>query len=217
VSTKVSTIIADLPRVNLIPPEIAARKHLRQAQIGMVLVVVAAVAGVAYAHIEGSHNITKAKSRLANAENSATSLQKQIQRYNDVGQVTTELTATHAMLIQATGTEVKWSSYLADLSVVIPQSSWLTGMTISESAAPGTTTNPAESPVQIGQVIMHGNSTDWPTLATYLDSLQPEPGLSDILFSSANEKYIGQHKVVTFTSSADVTSAALCATSPGGC
>jgi Tfp pilus assembly protein PilN len=217
VSMKTSTIVADLPKVNLLPPEIFERRLLRHVQIGVGVAVLAAIAGVSYLFVAGNHDVAKAKSQLATANEKTAALQRQIQRYSDVGRVSTQLASTNAMLAQATGTEVKWSVYLADLSVVIPQSSWLTGMTVSESLQPGTIASAAQAPAEIGKVTMRGNTMNWLDLATYLDALQPEPGLSNPSFSQADEKFIGAHKVVTFTSSAGVTSAALCASSPGGC
>ena len=215
-TTKTLTLVAGLPRVNLLPPEIGERRRLKQVQAVVAVVVVAAIAATSYLYAGSRHEVASAKNDLASATAQNSRLTRQIQTYSNVKVMAAELAAAQAMLAQAAGTEVLWSTYLADLSVIVPKSTWLTGLTATESVAPGTLTSAAAAPSKIGTVMATGYSLAWTDLATYLDALHPENGLANPYFSKAEEKYIGPRKVLSFSSSTDVAQSALCAPS-GGC
>src|SRR3954470_16410728 len=115
-----------MPRVNLLPPEIAESRRARKLQAGMgaavALAVVAVGAGYVMAHQSASH----AKSDLAKAQADTSALQAQVARYAGDQTLRTQLSAEQTMLSTAMAKEVQWSHYLNDLTLRIPDNVWVT-------------------------------------------------------------------------------------------
>ncbi len=215
-STQTATRTLTLPRVNLLPPEIAEKRKLQQVQAGVVVAVTLSVAAVAFFDIQGGHSVTAAKGKLSAATSDGSRLTRELATYNDVKSTATQLAVNQALLQQAMSTEVRWSSYLADLSVILPTTTWVTSVTMSNTVSPGTLSSPNQAPAAIGTVNVQGVALKYNNLADWLDSLQPEKGLKGVYFSNATEQYIGSTKTVGFQASANLTSDALCQ-KPGGC
>jgi Tfp pilus assembly protein PilN len=97
--------------------------------------------------------------------------------------------------------------------VTLPSKVWLTSLTLQVN---GTTGGPAATPAgttplngSVGTVTAVGTAMDHPDVATWLDVLGHQPGLSDAYFSSSKKKEIGAKTVVDFSSTANVTEEAL--------
>ena len=215
-STQTATRISTLPQVNLLPPEIAEKRKLQQVQAGVVVAVVLSLGVVAFLDIQGGHSVSDAKAKVSTATNDGARLTRELATYSDVKATASELEASQALLNQAMSTEVEWSSYLADFSVILPTTTWVTSMTMTSTVAPGTLASPQQAPPTIGTVSVQGIALKYNNLADWLDSLKPEKGLEGVYFSNATEQYIGSTKTVGFQASANVTSDALCQ-KPGGC
>jgi Tfp pilus assembly protein PilN len=210
VSIQTATRLTTLPRVNLLPPEIGERKRLQQMQVGVVATVLVAVAAVVFLDMQGAHNVNAAKQRVTAATSDNARLTHQLATYRDVKTTAAELAASEATLAQATSTQIRWSSYLADFSEVLPKTTWLTNMTMTEQLAPGSLTGPAQAAGNVGTLSFQGVALKYGNLAEWLDSLQPVDGLADVYFSTATEQYIGTTKTVTFAGSANLSADALC-------
>ena len=133
--------LAALPRVNLLPPEIAEKRRARQLQAGMGAAVAVAVVGVGAVYVMAHSSANHAKSELATAQSQTTSLQAQVAQYAGDLSLRAQLTTEQGMLSSAMGTEIQWSHYLNDLSLRIPDNVWVSQITVSESA--GAPTAPA--------------------------------------------------------------------------
>jgi Tfp pilus assembly protein PilN len=230
VSVQTATRLANLPRVNLLPPEIGERKRLQAVQAGVVAAVVVSLVGVGYLYTDSKHKVTTAKQQLATVTATNTALTAKLATFAPVKQLATQLAASEAMLTQAMSTEVLWSQFLADLSTTAPASTWLTQLTLSESVRPGSLANPAQAPDVIGNLAAQGfaapqgTASPWPSLADWLDSLDPtqKNGLATVqgaTFATAVLADLAKHPVVQFQGSAVITSKALsdrCATA-GSC
>jgi Tfp pilus assembly protein PilN len=218
VSTATTTRRADvaLPRVNLLPPEIKEEQRLRRVKVAMAAVVAVAIAAVVLLDVQGGHSVSDAKAQLAAAAEQNAQINRELASYSDVKATAAQLAANKALLDQSMSTEVQWSGYLADFSVVLPSTTWLTSLTFSSQLAPGSLASPSQASGNIGTITVQGVAMKYENLADWLDSLNPENGLSGIYFSNASEQYIGSTKTVTFQASADLTAAALCEKA-GGC
>lgn len=224
--TATVSTLASMPRVNLLPPEIAERQKVRQVQIGVVAGVAVVAVGVGALAVQSKGGVSKAKQDLAAAQATQITLQNQLNKLQYVTQTGLLRDSAEATLTQATATEVHWSDYLADISVQIPSTMWVTQMTLSEKLAPGSLSSPNSAPQQIGSVSIAATtlSNSQPQyvhngVAAWLDAASKEKGFASPWFSSSQEAYIGSVKVSNFTSTVNLTSDALtkrCA-EPGVC
>lgn len=212
--TLTTTSLATLPRVNLLPPEIHERRRLQRLQIGLGAVVVLSVFGVGFMYMSGQSAVTTAKARVADAQNTQTKLSAQIQKLQYVTQTRSAKDAAEAALTQATASEIHWSDYLADMSVVVPPGVWVTQLSFVENVQPGSLTNPTAAPPTVGTVTV--TATTLPEggaahngVASWLDATVKEKGFSSPWYGSSTESYIGPQKVATFASNINVTSDAL--------
>jgi Tfp pilus assembly protein PilN len=203
-----------VPRVNLLPPEILEAAKFRRFQMAMVAAGVGAVALVGVLSYSAHQSVSHAKSDLAVAQQQQTSLQSQLAGLQSVKDVYTQVAAKKAMLAQAMGPEIRWSFYLTDLSLKIPQNVWLTGMTATEQpaspvAAATSTAATAVVPAGIGTVTFAGTAFSHDDVATWLDALAKERGFTNAYFTNSTKSAIGQKPIVTFSSSVTLTQAAL--------
>jgi Tfp pilus assembly protein PilN len=127
-----------------------------------------------------------------------------------VQDVYTQVASRQAMLTQAMGQEVRWSRYLADLSLRVPDKVWLTSVTATETATGLTGTAPATPAVPgttagIGTMTLAGVAFTHNDVATWLDVLAKERGFADPYFSNATEAEMGPRTVVNYSSSVVLT------------
>ena len=220
-----STRVLDLPRVNLLPPEIHERRQLQRVQAGLGIVVVGAVVGVGLVYVGGGSSVTDAKSRLQASEDTHTKLQGQLNKLSYVTAQQAQADQAAAMLSQATATEIPFSTYLADLSLLTPKNVWFKAVNFATTASAGTLTSAAVAPASVGTVTFTGQALAHSDVATWLDNAAKEGGFANPYFTTSIETLVpgtGAAGVpaktwVTFTSSVNLTPAALCGAQPGKC
>jgi Tfp pilus assembly protein PilN len=195
-----------LPRVNLLPPEIALRRRFRRIQYGLGGAVLAVAALVVGGFVLASGAVSSAHGEVnsANAEN--TRLQAETARYSSVTAVYAQAAAAQAMLTDAMGQEVRYSRMLSDLSLSVPENVWLTQLSFSQAAAQPTvgSTQPG-----IGTMTVAGKGFSHDDVAVWLESLAGQKTLANPYFSSSTEVLIGPRKAVDFASTAQLTNDAL--------
>ncbi len=202
-----------LPRVNLLPPEIAERARFRRIQYGLGLGVVGALGVVTLLYVGASSGVNDAQTDLTAATDTGSTLTAEAGRYSEVTAVYAKAAAAQGMLTAAMGQEVRYSQLLNDLSLSVPENVWFTdiGFTQTDGATPAAA--PAAGAVAtdpgIGQVTFSGTAFTHDDVAVWLESLATQKGLADPYFSSSTEKLIGTRKAVEFTSTATLTPAAL--------
>ena len=204
-----------LPRVNLLPPEIQEAARFRRFQLAMIATGVGAVAIVAALGVSAHSSVNQAKTALSEAQSQHASLESQLAGLQSVRDVYDQVAAKKAMLTQAMGPEIRWSYYLTDLSLKVPDHVWLTSVTASETPAPtagGAASAAVASPLVapgIGSVTFVGTAFSHDDVATWLDTLAKERGYTNAYFSSSTKSKLGPRDVVNFSSSVTVTQAAL--------
>lgn len=198
--------LVTLPRVNLLPPEIAERRRFRRIQYGLGAGVLATAGVVALLFVSASASVDSANDELtsANAENAR--LQAETATYADVAGIYAQAAAAEAMLTEAMGQEVRYSRFLSDLSLSIPENVWLKNLTFAQGDTP-----PAVGSTEpgIGTVTVAGVGFSHDDVAVWLESLAGQEGYTNPYFSSATESLIGPRTVVDFSSTATLTPAAL--------
>ena len=225
-TTTTSTRVVDLPRVNLLPPEIYEKRQLQRAQAGLGVVVLVAVVAVGLVYVSGGSAVTDAKSRLQTSQTTQTNLQTQLNKLSYVTAEATQAQEAQDMLTQATASTIPFSTYLADLSLLTPKNVWFTSITLTSALAPGSLTSVTAAPASVGSVTFAGQALAHDDVATWLDSAAKEVGFANPYFSSSTESLIPGTGTapgstpktwVTFSSSVNLTSAALCGAQPGKC
>jgi Tfp pilus assembly protein PilN len=208
--TGAAVSLDSLPRVNLLPPEIAETRRFRRIQVGLGGAVLGAVGLVALLYVAASSSVSSAQDDLdsANAKNS--SLQAETAKYRDVTAVYARANAAQAMLTQAMGEEVLYSQFMSDLSLSVPENVWLKGLTFTQAPAvtPTGAAGTALTSAGIGTVTFTGVGFKHDDVALWLESLASQKGYANPYFSSSTEVLLGPRRVVNFSSTTTLTPAA---------
>jgi Tfp pilus assembly protein PilN len=212
--TRTDVTLDSLPRVNLLPPEIAEGRRFRRVQMGLGATVVGALGIVGLLYVAASSSVSGAQEDLDAAVSTQSTLQAQTAKYRDVTAVYSRAAAAQTMLTQAMGEEVRFSRFLNDLSLSVPENVWLKNVTFTQNSA--TTAPAAATPNSakvvttpgIGTVSFTGVGFSHDDVAVWLESLASQKGYADPYFTSSSETLLGTRKTVTFTSSTTLTPAA---------
>jgi Tfp pilus assembly protein PilN len=97
--------------------------------------------------------------------------------------------AAEAMLTEAMGEEVRYSRFLSDLSLTVPENVWLKSLTFTQADA-ATPAVGATEPA-IGSVTVTGVGFSHDDVAVWLESLAGQSGYTNPYFSSSTESLIG--------------------------
>jgi Tfp pilus assembly protein PilN len=218
VTTLTATRAAQLPRVNLLPPEIAEAAKLARTKRLLVGIVVATLVLLGLGFFWASSQVSAAQSDLdaANAQNAA--LQAEAAQYAAVPEVEAELATAHINLATAMAPEVRVSFLMNDLSLTIPSQVRLTTMTIgvgpTDAAVQAATTaalaagQPA--PDIAGSVTYQGKSTSFDAMAAWLNSFNKQVAYANPYLTNGTQdtEATTVDTVYTFDSSAQLTAAA---------
>jgi Tfp pilus assembly protein PilN len=206
-----------LPRVNLLPPEIAEGRAFRRIQMGLGCAVLAAVGVVGMLYVSAAQGVSSARSDLATATKQNAQLQLDTAKYNDVTAVYARANAAQNMLQSAMGDEVRYSQLLNDLSLSVPSNVWLKNIAYVQTppASPaGATGTAAATPTAphaltpIGTFTATAVAFSYDDVAVWLESISGLKAYANPYFSSSSESLLGTRKIVDFSSTAVVTSAA---------
>lgn len=195
-----------LPKVNLLPPEIAESARFRKVQLGLAGGVLAAIGAVALLYVGASSSLSDANTELAASQATGAQLRAETAKYNDVTAVYAQAAAAEAMLTQAMGEEVRYSQFLNDLSLTVPENIWVTNVAFDQvPVAPAVgSTVPG-----IGSVTFSGVGFKHDDVAVWLESLAKQQGYIDPYFSNSTEALIGTRTTVSFSSTVTLTPDAL--------
>jgi Tfp pilus assembly protein PilN len=196
-----------LPRVNLLPPEIAERAAFQRVQLGLGAAVVATLGVVGLLFMSASHGVTAANEDLASAQSRGTQLQSQTAAYRDVTATYAAAQAAQLQLTSAMSDEVRYSQLMNDLALSIPSSVWVNSVTFAQTTAaaalPGVTAAPP-----IGTMTVSGTGFTHQDVALWLESLSGGKNYANAYFSNSTEALLGTRKIVNFSTTADVTASA---------
>ena len=190
-------------RINLLPPELAARRRVRQTGTAIVAASIALLALLALVFVVQQVRLHGVERSLDRQEDRNTDLQAQVSRLSEFQRLDAELRQKTALLSDLTDSEVRWSVLLADISLVVPSDVWLTTFTGNVSAgesAPGTS---------LGSIEMAGTTFSHPDVAKWLTRLSGVDAFEFPYLSLSAKAKIGDTNVVNFTSSVQLGDAAL--------
>ncbi len=214
----VGTGLPVLPRVNLLPPEIAETVRFRRIQYGLGGGLLVATGIVAALVVAAAGAVASANSDVESSTARGTALQAESAKYADVQAVYARAAAAQAMLTQAMGQEVRYSQFLNDLSLTVPENVWVKNVTFSQTApVVAGTAAPGVDP-GVGTVTFSGTGFAHDDVAVWLESLAGQKGYANPYFTNSTEALVGTRTTVSFDSTVTLTNDALSGryTTPAG-
>ena len=227
VLTSESTLLgtgARLPRVNLLPPEIAEQKKARRIQAGLGVALASSVVLVGGLWFMASQSVSSAQEELAAAQSTRTALQADVARFSQVTSIINATQAAEAQVYTAMGDEVRYSQLLNDLSLAIPSTVWLKTLAYAPATAapapgaagapvaagaPGAPGATAALATQIGTFNVTGQGYEHDDVALWLDAIgRLTKSYDDPYFSTSTKSPLGEKTIVNFTATAKVQSTA---------
>lgn len=206
---------ARLPRVNLLPPEIAEGQKLRKVQLGLGVAVLGSAAVMGVLFVSASHSVTSAQTSLDTANATTTDLQAKISRLGDVTAKQAKLQAAQAQLTSAMGDEVRYSFLLKDLSLSVPSNVWLKSLNFTAASTTPTSAAAAAATPSVARLTVNGVGYSHDDVALWLEALAGQQNAkgqktyANPYFTNSTETLIGQRTTVNFSSTADLTVSAL--------
>jgi Tfp pilus assembly protein PilN len=200
---------AVMPRVNLLPPEIAQRRALRRIQVllGASLAGVAVVVGLVY--VAAAHSASAAQEDLTAKQAEGTQLQTQVSSFANVNAIYAAADAAQAQLTTAMSDEVRVSQLLTGLRLRVPSNVCIPSMNHNPPPPPAAAGGTPTLTPAIGSLTVTGIGFSHNDVGLWLESIAGVKTYSDPYFSASTESLLGTRKIVTFNSTANLTSAAL--------
>ena len=202
---RISSTAVVLPRVNLLPPEIAAGRAFRKVQCALGAGVLATFGIVGVLFLLASSSAKNAGEQVNAATARSSQLTVEAARYAEVSRVYARAAAAQVMLTQAMGEEVRYSQLLNDLSLRVPENVWVKALSFNQLAA-GVAPLGSVTP-GVGVLSVTGMAFDHDDVAVWLESLAAQKSYSDPDFANSTESLLGTREVVTFSSTANLTTA----------
>ncbi len=199
-SRLVGSSTALLPRVNLLPPEIAEGRTVRRIQVGLGAALAVTVFAVGAAYVAATHSVTSATDELAVATATQSQLQSQVTKLQAQTAIYGQAEAARVQLATAMGDEVRFSQMLNDLSLTVPGNVWLKNLTYNSAATPTG---------GIGTMSVTATAFAHDDVASWLEAIAGVKAYANPYFANSTEGLLGTRQVVNFTATADVTSKAL--------
>jgi Tfp pilus assembly protein PilN len=212
-----------MTQVNLLPSDVRERLRTRRLMAAVIAGVGAVMALLFFVFVLQSARLSNTEQKLRAQEAVNSDLQAKIGQLQQFQQLKLTVAAREALAAAALNGQVAWSGVLRDISIVIPNKMWLTGMNgalTSSTAAPLTpsgtpTTGGAPAPVAptlVGSIQFQGMASDFPTVAKWLNRLEQVNGwvnswASNALRQSGDVLQANADKV-QFTASVDLTTEA---------
>lgn len=211
------------PHVNLLPPEITARRVLRKLQAGLAAGVIACAAIVGVLYVQAGSGKSEAQSRLDAATAQQAVLQAQTAKLAYVSAAKATIDAARASLKAAMGSEVLWSKTLDDLRSRLPDGVRYQSITVvavptpvaGAVVAPAATTPGAAAALPtdaLATATFTGSANNLDDVAAELDQLALVPGVSNVYLTSTTAKAASGStapQIVNFVATADLTNTLL--------
>lgn len=201
-----TTTLGSPPRVNLLPPEIAEKAKVRNAKLAMIGTGLAAVAVVGGLYAQAKAQVAEAKDDQATAVAASARLRSDLDKLQPVKNVYSQVDAANKTLATAMHYEVRWSTYLNDLRLRIPESVWLTEMAAEMTPGTAQGTQTVLTP-GLGTVTFKGNAFEHDDVATWLESLAKQRGYADPYFTKSER--VNGAPIVEFESTVYINEKAL--------
>ena len=179
-------VLAPLPQVNLLPPEVSAARGVRRTQrwlaVGLLVVLVLCLMGWG-----GSMLVQDAaQDDLVQAQGDTAAIQAQTQQYAEVPQVLQQLDQAEQAQQYGMAADVLWANYIGAIVAVLPPDVKIESIssTLSTAAQAATLTPDPLTPGGIGELQLVGRTTTLPDTADWIEGLDGVPGFAGVRMST---------------------------------
>lgn len=188
--------------INLLPPEVAEERSRRRRAAFAIFGAVAYVALLGVGVLYWDSRVSAARDDVNAQLEINRTLERDVVALRSAGELRSDYQERSDFVRTALATDVDWGILLNDLARLIPPRVWVE--TFSGSTVAATT------PGVIGQVAFSGVGFDFPDVSAWLRALDSDQfnGVTGTWVSTISEGIIGDANVVTFSSTAVLTTAA---------
>ena len=205
-ATAAGVRLTQMPKVDLLPPEIAEEAKFRTLRLGLGLGVAASAVLVGFVWYSAHSSAAGAQQELATAQAHQTLLQAEVAKYADVPAEYAQVAAAQGELTTAMGHEIRYSYVLNDLGMTIPSKVWLTSASIAQDIDGGSPPTGAWGNTGVARLSVVGIAYHYPDVAAWLQMLGKGKYYTDPYFSDAHAgEPIGTHSNVAFSSDVLIT------------
>jgi Tfp pilus assembly protein PilN len=189
--------------INLLPPEVAQQRTRRRrvavAIFGAIAYLVLLVVGMLF----WDTKVDAARDDLDAQTDINLSLEREVAALGDSAVTQTQYQAKADLVRSALASDIDWGIFLNDLARLIPPRVWVG--TFNGSVVPQTT------PGVVGLVTFSGTGFDFPDVSAWLRALESDQfaGITGPWVTTVSQSSIGLEEVVTFSSTAVLTTAAV--------
>ena len=189
--------------INLLPPEVAQQRTRRRrvavAIFGAIAYLVLLVVGMLF----WDTKVDAAREDLDAQTDINLSLEREVAALGDSAVTQTQYQAKADLVRSALASDIDWGIFLNDLARLIPPRVWVESF--SGSVVPQTT------PGVVGLVSFSGTGFDFPDVSAWLRALESDQfaGITGPWVTTVSQSSIGLEEVVTFSSTAVLTTAAV--------
>ncbi|MBG6213155.1 Tfp pilus assembly protein PilN [Cryobacterium sp. CAN_C3] len=185
------------PRVDLLPPEVKARKKTKATRQRLIGILVGALVLVAGGMVAASWQAEQSQAQLAAAQGRAAELLANQSKFSEVNQVQDAVDTTIAARQFGAATEVDWKAYLSSVRAVLPADVSIDTVTV-DSASPLIGFGQATAPLQatrVATLTLGLTSPSLPSVPQWLEALEGLPGFADANPGSIVRAETGAYKV----------------------
>src|SRR3990172_2983766 len=189
--------------INLLPPEVAQQRTRRRrvavAIFGAIAYLVLLVVGMLF----WDTKVDAARDDLDAQTDINLSLEREVAALGDSAVTQTQYQAKADLVRSALASDIDWGIFLNDLARLVPPRVWVESF--SGSVVPQTT------PGGVGLVSFSGTGFDFPDVSAWLRALESDQfaGITGPWVTTVAQGLIGLEEVVTFSSTAVLTTAAV--------
>ncbi len=189
--------------INLLPPEFGRRRIQRRRMALLAFVFAAYIAVLGMGVLIWSGRVDDARRDVEAQNTIVQTLQRQVIGLADSGELAIRFQEKADLVNTALSRDVDWGIIMNDLARLLPPRLWVetfSGTVLSENI-----------PGVVGQVAFSGIGFDFPDVSAWLRALDSEQfsGITGTWVSTLSQGTVGSEDVVTFSSTAVLTSAAV--------
>jgi len=182
-----ASVVAGLPQVNLLPPEVRSARGLASIKRWLVLALLVTLALCALLYAVNVAASRSADDDLVAAQNETSRLTLEQAKYAELPRVQEQLKLIQSTRTTAMSTDVLWKSYLDAIAAVLPEGVSLDVLSMT-GATPMTPTAPsANDPAasSVGSILITARSLTMPDTAALIAALDSVPGLGNAWLTTA--------------------------------
>jgi Tfp pilus assembly protein PilN len=180
--TEPKLVVGGVPRVDLLPPEVHARRQDGRLNRMLVLVLVAAVVLSGGVVLGAKLVADGSAANLAGAQARTAQLLAEQRRYSTVSSTKSRLAATRAARVTVAGHVIDWRGYLRSVSATLPAGVHVAAATVETAGA--TTTGAAAAgvaapPGTVATLTLQVRTAHWTAVQDWLTALPALRGFLD--------------------------------------